>query len=106
MALKAADLEGEYGAILRKPPLSECTSAYYLHQALDAKRIKVTPGVVKQWILKYRTEGAHVKSIKDLHEEYGAELQALPQEKKTRYLLCKALRERDPKTALYRPKTP
>ena len=83
MSLSAADLEREYGPLLRKPPLSECTSPRYLHTALDAKRIKVIEGVVKQWIMKYRTEATHVKSTKDLHEEYGAELQALPQEKKT-----------------------
>ena len=99
---RAEIFERQYGAMLRRPPLSDITSARNLHRALQAKGIVVTEGVVKQWLLKYRTGDAaatgsgSIKSAIDLHEAYGAELQALPLEKKTRYLLCKTLRERDP----------
>ena len=97
----AADLDRQYGALLRQPPLSDLTSARYLQRALKAKRIDVTEGVLKQWLLKYRTGDPTTgiggrMSAQELHEQYGAELKALSQEKKTRYLLCKALRERDP----------
>ena len=87
--------------MLRQPPLSDLTSARYLHQALKAKGIVVAEGVVKQWMLKYRTgdtaatDSGSIKSTKELHENHGAYLQALPPEKKTEYLLCKTLRERD-----------
>ena len=100
---RADTFERQYGAMLRRPPLSDLTSARYLHQALTAKGIVVTEGVVKQWLLKYRTgdaaatDSGSIKSTKELHETHGAYLQALPLEKKkTPYLLCKALRQRDP----------
>ena len=54
-SFSAADLDSQYGSILRQPPLSDLSSARYLHKALSAKRINVTEGVVKQWLLKYRT---------------------------------------------------
>ena len=84
---RAEIFDRQYGAMLRRPPLSDLTSARYLHRALQAKGIVVTEGVVKQWLLKYRTGDAaatgsgSIKSANDLHEEYGTELQALPQEK-------------------------
>ena len=62
----------------------------------------MTEGVLKQWLLKYRTGDAaatgsgSMKSALELHEAHGAELKALPPEQKTRYRLCKYLRERDP----------
>ena len=101
MSLTAAELEIKHGALLRQEPLSQCTSVRYLHNALTNKRIKVTEGAVKQWWKKYRgasadTSGAEIKSAKDLHEKYGAEVLALAQTNKTGYTLCKALRDREP----------
>ena len=55
---RAEIFERQYGAMLRRPPLSDVTSARYLHRALQAKGIVVTEGVVKQWLLKYRTGDA------------------------------------------------
>ena len=76
--LRAADLDRQYGAMLRQPPLSDLTSARYVQRALKAKRIDVTEGVVKQWLLKYRTGdaaatgGGSIKSTKDLLVWRGA----------------------------------
>ena len=53
-------------------------------------------------VAEYRTGDAaatcsgSIKSANELHEAHGAELKALPPEQKTRYRLCKYLRERDP----------
>ena len=55
---RAELLDRQYGAMLRRPPLSDLASAYHLHRALEAKGIDVTVGVVKQWMLKYRSGDA------------------------------------------------
>ena len=89
---RAEIFDRQYGAMLRRPPLSELTSARYLLRALEAKGIVVTEGVLKQWLLKYRTGDAaatgsgSIKSAIDLHEAHGAELQALPPENEAPYM--------------------
>ena len=55
---RAELLDRQYGAMLRRPPLSDLASAYHLHRALEAKGIDVTAGVVKQWMMKYRSGDA------------------------------------------------
>ena len=55
---RAEIFDRQYGAMLRRPPLSELTSARYLLRALEAKGIVVPEGVLKQWLLKYRTRDA------------------------------------------------
>ena len=55
---RAEIFDRQYGAMLRRPPLSELTSARYLLRALEAKGIVVPEGVLKQWLLKYRTGDA------------------------------------------------
>ena len=80
---RAELLDRQYGAMLRRPPLSDLASVYHLHRALEAKGIDMTAGVVKQWMLKYRsgdvaaTDSGSTKSAQDLDEAHGAELQAL-----------------------------
>ena len=39
---RAELLDRQYGAMLRRPPLSDLASAYHLHRALEAKGIDVT----------------------------------------------------------------
>ena len=73
---RAEIFDRQYGAMLRRPPLSDLTSARYLFNALKAKGIDVTEVVVKQWLLKYRTGDAaatgsgSMKSALELHEAH------------------------------------
>ena len=90
------DLQSKYGSELSDGPLSQCTSAYYLHKALTAKGIKVTIGVVKEWWKKHKVvTGPSITSAKDLQEQHGALVKDLAIEHDTAYKLCKVLRERD-----------
>ena len=57
-------LEERYGAMLRLPPYSETTSAYYWHQALSRRvpPVNVTHATVKEWWKVYR-EGVHTELL-------------------------------------------
>ena len=74
MALSAKALDEQYGPELSRPPLADCTSAYYLHQALVAKGIQVTHEACKLWWRKYRVVPGQVSiaSAKELEEQHGS----------------------------------
>ena len=98
MALSAKALDEQYGPELSLPPLADCTSAYYLHQALVAKGIQVSHQACKHWWCKYRVVPGQVSisSAKELEEQHGSAIRHLGIEYNTAYKLCGALRQLDP----------
>ena len=79
MALSAKALDEQYGPELSRPPLADCTSAYYLHQALVAKGIQVNHQACKLWWRKYRVMPGQVSiaSAKELEEQHGSAIRHL-----------------------------
>ena len=98
MPLTAAALQQQYGTELANGPLSQCTSAYFLHKALREKGIDISMGAVKQWWTSHRVQpgAARIQTAKDLQELHGSRIQHLVAEHSTAFKLCKALREMDP----------
>ena len=74
MALQAKDLDEQYGQELSRPPLADCGSPYYLHQALVAKGIQISHQACKTWWGKYRVVPGKVSisSAKELEEQHGS----------------------------------
>ena len=98
MPLTADALQLEYGTELAEGPLSQCTSAHYLHKALTEKGIDITIGAVKQWWTNHRLPpGAmRIQTANDLQEQHGSSIAHLVAEHGTPYKLCKALLKLDP----------
>ena len=98
--LSAKELHEQYGHELTEGVLAQCPSAYFLHQALYSKGLKVSQESCKQWWQKYRDAAAvaasGIKNAQELQELHGPCVKFLASEYKTPFLLCKALRERDP----------
>ena len=80
MALSAKALDEQYGPELSRPPLADCESAYYLHQALRTKGIDVSHEVCKVWLCKYRVVPGQVRisSAQELEEQHGEGTLSLP----------------------------
>ena len=98
MALSAKALHEQYGPELSRPPLADCGSPYYLHQALRAKGIEVSHQACKLWWCKYRVVPGQVSisSAKELEEQHGSAIRHLGMEYNTAFKLCGALRKLDP----------
>ena len=98
MALSAKALDKQYGPELSRPPLADCTSEYYLHQALVAKGIQVSLSACKLWWRKYRVMPGQVSiaSAAELEEKYGTAIRHLGIQYDTAFKLCGALRQLDP----------
>ena len=98
MALTAKALDEQYGPELARPPLADCGSPYYLHQALRAKGIEVSHQACKTWWGKYRVVPGKVSisSAKELEEQHGSAIRHLGIEYNTAFKLCGALRQLDP----------
>ena len=79
MALSAKALDEQYGPELTRPPLAECGSPYYLHQALRAKGIDVSHQACKTWWCKYRVVPGKVSisSATELEEQHGSAIRHL-----------------------------
>ena len=84
--LNAAELQQLHGAELARPPLSELRSAYLLHQALEARRLRIhtTYQAVRTWWSKYRSapdgSGHRIDDEEMLESEYGDSLRGSIQE--------------------------
>ena len=98
MALSAKALDDQYGPELSRPPLADCGSPYYLHQALVAKGIQVSHQACKLWWSKYRDVPGKVSisSATELEEQHGPAIRHLGIEYNTAFKLCGALRQLDP----------
>ena len=99
MPLTAKQLDEKYHDELRKPPLSDCTSARYLFNALTGRRppVPVSEAACKHWFLTHRVvTTVSVSSAKELDEKHGDQVRLLAPDNRTAYYLCKALRECDP----------
>ena len=98
MALSAKALDDQYGPELSRPPLADCGSPYYLHQALVAKGIQASHQACKTWWGKYRVVPGKVSisSAKELEEQHGSAIRHLGIEYNTAFKLCGALRQLDP----------
>ena len=98
MALSAKALDEQYGPELSRPPLADCGSPYYLHQALVAKGIQVSHSACKLWWDKYRVVPGKVSisSATELEEQHGSAIRHLGIEYNTALKLCGALRQLDP----------
>ena len=78
MALSAKALDERYGPELSRPPLADCGSPYFLHQALVAKGIEVSHQSCKTWWGKYRVvPGVSISSAKELEEQHGSAIRHL-----------------------------
>ncbi len=99
MSLNAKQLDEQYRGVLTQPPLSDCTSAYHLHKACQARqpKIDVSHETCKQWWKKYRVATTpSVSTAKELDDKYGERVRQLAPDNRSAYLLCKALRQCDP----------
>ena len=98
MALSAKALDEQYGPELSRPPLADCGSAYYLHQALRAKGIEVSHSACKVWWRQYRVVPGKVSisSATELEEQHGSAIRHLGIECNTAFKLCGALRQLNP----------
>ena len=68
MPLTAKELQEGYVTELSEGPLSQVTSAHYLHKALVAKGVQITEAACKQWWQKYRKppNAVTIPTAKDL----------------------------------------
>ena len=73
--MSAKALDEQYGPELSRPPLADCGSAYFLHQALRAKGVEVSHQACKVWWSKYRVVPGQVSiSTADELEEPQANI--------------------------------
>ena len=98
MPLTAKELQEGYVTELSEGPLSQVTSAHYLHKALVAKGVQITEAACKQWWQKYRKppNAVTIPTAKDLQEQHGSSILHLATEYNTAFKLCKKLLELDP----------
>ena len=90
MVLTAKALHEQYGPQLSRPPLADCGSPYFLHQALRAKGIDVSAQSCKTWWGKYRVVPGQVNisSAKELEEQHGSAIRHLGIEYNMAFKLC------------------
>ena len=97
--MNAEDFEGRYGAYVRRHFGGHAT-AHKLRVGLAARYpfAKVSEGMLKVWVKKYRVLPGAVKvsSVAELVDELGADLEGYSQRYPSAFKLARALEQREP----------